>query len=95
MYRTATGECTGEVKREDPHKVSAEVRQCIARAALANDVVLINVPADNIKRLLIGNRLYNARQITALFVRWEGVEMAHSEGRFRNSSMKLDGLSTM
>ncbi|XGW33958.1 hypothetical protein V3C99_018027 [Haemonchus contortus] len=40
-------------------KVSAEVRQCIARADLANDVVLINVPSDNIKRLLIRNRLYD------------------------------------
>ncbi|XGW24810.1 hypothetical protein V3C99_006346, partial [Haemonchus contortus] len=37
----------------------AEVRQCIARADLANDVVLINVPSDNIKRLLIRNRLYD------------------------------------
>ncbi|XGW27609.1 hypothetical protein V3C99_007872 [Haemonchus contortus] len=38
-------------------KVSAEVRQCIARADLANDVVLIIVPADNIKRLFIRNTL--------------------------------------
>uniref|UniRef100_A0A7I4YDF6 Reverse transcriptase domain-containing protein n=1 Tax=Haemonchus contortus TaxID=6289 RepID=A0A7I4YDF6_HAECO len=40
-------------------KVSAEIRQCIARADLANDVVLINLPADNIKRHLIRNRLYD------------------------------------
>uniref|UniRef100_A0A7I4YPZ0 Craniofacial development protein 2-like n=1 Tax=Haemonchus contortus TaxID=6289 RepID=A0A7I4YPZ0_HAECO len=58
MYRTATEDCAGEVKREDPHKVSAEVPQCIAQADLASDVVLNNVPADNIKRLLIGSRLY-------------------------------------
>uniref|UniRef100_A0A7I4Z3S1 Transcriptional regulator n=1 Tax=Haemonchus contortus TaxID=6289 RepID=A0A7I4Z3S1_HAECO len=40
-------------------KISAEIRQCIARADLANDVVLINVPTDNIKRLLIRSRLYD------------------------------------
>ncbi|XGW05094.1 hypothetical protein V3C99_015904 [Haemonchus contortus] len=40
-------------------EISAEIRRCIARADLANDVVLINVPTDNIKRLLIRNRLYD------------------------------------
>uniref|UniRef100_A0A7I4Z6L7 Reverse transcriptase domain-containing protein n=1 Tax=Haemonchus contortus TaxID=6289 RepID=A0A7I4Z6L7_HAECO len=40
-------------------KVSAEIRQCIARADLANDVVLVNLPTDNIKRHLIRNRLYD------------------------------------
>uniref|UniRef100_A0A7I5E7W2 Reverse transcriptase domain-containing protein n=1 Tax=Haemonchus contortus TaxID=6289 RepID=A0A7I5E7W2_HAECO len=39
--------------------VSAEVRQCIARADLANDVVLVNLPRDNIKCHLIRNRLHN------------------------------------
>nr|CDJ87762.1 hypothetical protein HCOI_00997000 [Haemonchus contortus] len=40
-------------------KVSAEIRQCIARADPANDVVLVNLPTDNIKRHLIRNRLYD------------------------------------
>ncbi|XGW33913.1 hypothetical protein V3C99_017986 [Haemonchus contortus] len=40
-------------------KVSAEIRQCIARADLTNDVVLVNLLTDNIKRHLIRNRLYD------------------------------------
>ncbi|XGW34592.1 hypothetical protein V3C99_018497 [Haemonchus contortus] len=40
-------------------KISAEIRQCIARADLADKVVLINLPGDNIKRQLIRNRLYD------------------------------------
>ncbi|XGW24776.1 hypothetical protein V3C99_006330 [Haemonchus contortus] len=40
-------------------KVSAEIRKCIVRADLANGVVLINLPADNIKRHPIRIRLYD------------------------------------
>ncbi|XGW15582.1 hypothetical protein V3C99_001220 [Haemonchus contortus] len=40
-------------------KISAEIRQCIARADLADSVVLMNLPGDNIKRQLIRNGLYD------------------------------------
>ncbi|EYC01492.1 hypothetical protein Y032_0106g3723 [Ancylostoma ceylanicum] len=40
-------------------KISTEIRQCLIRAQLHDDVVLVNIPNDNIKRQLVRNRLYD------------------------------------
>ena len=40
-------------------KVSAAIKQCIVRAQLQNDVMLVNLPNDNIKRQLVRNRVYD------------------------------------
>ncbi|EYC29564.1 hypothetical protein Y032_0006g3039 [Ancylostoma ceylanicum] len=43
---------------------STELRKCIVRAQLQNDVVLVNIPNDNIKKQLVRNRLYHRQCIT-------------------------------
>ncbi|EYC20774.1 hypothetical protein Y032_0021g415 [Ancylostoma ceylanicum] len=45
-------------------KISAAFRQCIVRAQLQDDVFLVNVPNDNIKRQLVRNRLYDIQCIS-------------------------------
>ena len=40
-------------------RISFEIRQCLIRAQLDDDVVLVNIPNDNIKRQLVRNRLYD------------------------------------
>ncbi|EYC21254.1 hypothetical protein Y032_0020g81 [Ancylostoma ceylanicum] len=40
-------------------KVSAAFQQCITRAQLDDDVILVNIPNDNIKKQLVRNRLYD------------------------------------
>ncbi|EYB90256.1 hypothetical protein Y032_0222g2630 [Ancylostoma ceylanicum] len=40
-------------------RISAAIRKCLIRAQLHDDVVLVNIPNDNIKRQLIRNRLYD------------------------------------
>ena len=40
-------------------KVTKAIKQCIERAQLQNDVMLINIPNDNIKKQLVRNRLYD------------------------------------
>ncbi|EYC26999.1 hypothetical protein Y032_0009g466 [Ancylostoma ceylanicum] len=40
-------------------EVSAAFHQCIVRAQLQNDVLLVNIPNDNIKKQLVRNRLYD------------------------------------
>ncbi|EYC27722.1 hypothetical protein Y032_0008g148 [Ancylostoma ceylanicum] len=42
-------------------KVSAAFQQCILRAQLQDDVFLVNIPNDNIKRQLVRNRLYDTQ----------------------------------
>lgn len=39
-------------------KVTATIQKSIVRAQLQNDVVLVNIPNDTIKRQLVRNRLY-------------------------------------
>ena len=46
-------------------QVTAAVRRSILRAGLGNDVILVNIPGDNIKRQLVRNRLYDRSCITA------------------------------
>ena len=40
-------------------KVTNAVKRCITQAQLDNDVVLVNLPQDNIKKQLVRNRLYD------------------------------------
>ncbi|EYC22539.1 hypothetical protein Y032_0017g3411 [Ancylostoma ceylanicum] len=40
-------------------RISNAIRQCLIRAQLQDDVVLVNIPNDNIKRQLVRNRLYD------------------------------------
>ena len=40
-------------------KVSAVVKQSIARAQLNDDIILVNIPSRNIKKRLVRNRLYD------------------------------------
>ncbi|EYC06837.1 hypothetical protein Y032_0073g732 [Ancylostoma ceylanicum] len=40
-------------------RFSAAVRQCLHRAQLQNDVLLVSIPNDNIKKQLVRNRLYD------------------------------------
>ena len=40
-------------------KVSNAIKKCLKQAQLEDDVVLINIPNDNIKRQLVRNRLYD------------------------------------
>ncbi|EYC04549.1 hypothetical protein Y032_0087g2074 [Ancylostoma ceylanicum] len=40
-------------------RISSAIRQCLIRAQLDDDVVLVNIPNDNIKRQLVRNRLYD------------------------------------
>ncbi|EYC20993.1 hypothetical protein Y032_0020g172 [Ancylostoma ceylanicum] len=40
-------------------RISAAIRKCLIRAQLHDDVVLVNIPNDNIKRQLVRNRLYD------------------------------------
>ncbi|EYC44537.1 hypothetical protein Y032_0458g1830 [Ancylostoma ceylanicum] len=40
-------------------RISTAIRQCLKRAQLHDDVTLVNIPNDNIKRQLIRNRLYD------------------------------------
>ncbi|EYB87797.1 hypothetical protein Y032_0257g408 [Ancylostoma ceylanicum] len=40
-------------------KFDAAIRQCLARAQLQNDVLLVSIPNDNIKKQLVRNRLYD------------------------------------
>ncbi|EYC22102.1 hypothetical protein Y032_0018g3714 [Ancylostoma ceylanicum] len=44
-------------------EVSAAVQKCILRAQLQDDVVLVNIPNDNIKKQLDRNRLYDKQCI--------------------------------
>ena len=45
-------------------KVSTAIQQCIVRAQLQDDVVLVNIPNSNIKKQLVRNRLYDKECIT-------------------------------
>ncbi|XGW33623.1 hypothetical protein V3C99_017772, partial [Haemonchus contortus] len=45
-------------------KVSAAIQRCIVRAQLSDDVILVNIPPDNIKRQLVRNRLYDKQCLT-------------------------------
>ena len=45
-------------------RVSDAVKQCLIRAQLQDDVVLVNIPNDNIKRQLVRNRLYDRNCLT-------------------------------
>ena len=40
-------------------KVSMAIKQCIARSQLQDDVILVDIPNDNIKKQLVRNRLYD------------------------------------
>ena len=40
-------------------KISAAIQKCIVRAQLQDDIMLVNVPNDNIKKQLVRNRLYD------------------------------------
>ncbi|EYC19566.1 hypothetical protein Y032_0024g941 [Ancylostoma ceylanicum] len=42
-----------------PDRVTAAFQQCIIRAQLQDDVILVNIPNDNIKKQLVRNRLYD------------------------------------
>ena len=41
-------------------EVSAVIRRSIHRADLSNDIILVNIPSENIKKRLVCNRLYTA-----------------------------------
>ncbi|VDL75157.1 unnamed protein product [Nippostrongylus brasiliensis] len=43
---------------------SSTVHRCLVRAQLQNDVVLVNIPNDNIKRQLVRNRLYDTECVS-------------------------------
>ena len=45
-------------------EVSAVIRRSIERADLSNDIILVNVPSENIKKKLVRNRLYDKYCIT-------------------------------
>ena len=45
-------------------EATAELRRCLVRAQLQNDVILVNIPNDNIKKQLVRNRLYDRQCIT-------------------------------
>ena len=45
-------------------KVSMAIKQCIARAQLQNEVILVNSPNDNLKKQLIRNRVYDVECIS-------------------------------
>ena len=45
-------------------RVTAAIQQCIQRADLANDIILINIPRDNIKHQLVRNRMYDRACLT-------------------------------
>ena len=40
-------------------RMSSAINRCLARAQLQDDVVLVNIPNDNIRRQLVRNRLYD------------------------------------
>ncbi|EYC07296.1 hypothetical protein Y032_0071g578 [Ancylostoma ceylanicum] len=42
--------------------ISTEIRRCLARAQLQNDVTLVNIPNGNLKKQLVRNRLYDSEQ---------------------------------
>ncbi|EYB97997.1 hypothetical protein Y032_0135g1939 [Ancylostoma ceylanicum] len=44
--------------------VSTEIRRCLARAQLHNDVILVNIPNDNIRKQLVRNRLYDKQCVS-------------------------------
>ena len=45
-------------------KVSAALQQCIVRAQLQDDVFLVNIPNENIRKQLVRNRLYDKHCIS-------------------------------
>ncbi|EYC07870.1 hypothetical protein Y032_0068g178 [Ancylostoma ceylanicum] len=45
-------------------KVSNAIKQCLVRAQLQDDVILVNIPNDNIRRQLVRNRLYDRTCVT-------------------------------
>ncbi|EYB97674.1 hypothetical protein Y032_0138g2050 [Ancylostoma ceylanicum] len=45
-------------------EVSAAIQKCIFRAELQNDVVLVSIPNDNIKKQLVRNRLYDRQCVS-------------------------------
>ncbi|XGW13260.1 hypothetical protein V3C99_013695 [Haemonchus contortus] len=45
-------------------KVSAAIQRCIVRAQLSDDVILVSIPPNNIKRRLVRNRLYDKQCLT-------------------------------
>ena len=45
-------------------RMSMAIKQCIQRAQLQDDVMLVNIPRDNIKRQLVRNRLYDRECIS-------------------------------
>ena len=40
-------------------KAGSAIKECLTQAQLSQDVVLVNIPNDNIKRQLVRNRLYD------------------------------------
>ncbi|EYC21311.1 hypothetical protein Y032_0019g3745 [Ancylostoma ceylanicum] len=69
--RARTGSKTNEYHDKLPlcipfisDRISDAIKKCLARSQLQNDVVLINIPNDNIKRQLVRNRLYDRSCIT-------------------------------
>ncbi|EYC15092.1 hypothetical protein Y032_0021g380 [Ancylostoma ceylanicum] len=45
-------------------QVSAAIQKCIFRAELQNDVVLVSIPNDNIRKQLVRNRLYDRQCVS-------------------------------
>ena len=45
-------------------KVTSAIRKCITRAQLENDVILINIPNDNLRKQLVRNRIYDTECIS-------------------------------
>lgn len=45
-------------------KLTAAIQRCIARAQLQDDVILVNIPSNNIKKQLVRNRLYDRQCIS-------------------------------
>ncbi|EYC27399.1 hypothetical protein Y032_0009g702 [Ancylostoma ceylanicum] len=45
-------------------EVSAAIQKCIFWAELQNDVVLVSIPNDNIRKQLVRNRLYDRQCVS-------------------------------
>uniref|UniRef100_A0A7I4XX46 GIY-YIG domain-containing protein n=1 Tax=Haemonchus contortus TaxID=6289 RepID=A0A7I4XX46_HAECO len=68
MLRTATSVCTGEAERHESRCLACEIAAVndytVHKAGLQDVVQLVNFPDNNIKQLLVRNRLYDKRCIT-------------------------------
>ena len=102
--RPTTGQFRQQNENKNPlclpfisDKVSNAIKKCLKQAQLEDDVVLINIPNDNIRRQLVRNRLYDRACISrnCVVCPYGKLEIAQSLVSYMKSSVQVVMLLTL